>query len=246
MRHRSKKEKTRTGPGARGEPDAIREWEASALVAHIQSATENQKALLARELHDELGGMLVGAVMDLAWAEQHLTAPAAELRQKLVRARQTLASAIDLKRRLIEDLRPTLLDNVGLFAALRWHVQAACSMASITCTISLPDEERRFLPQVPIALFRIVQEAFAVIIAQGHPAAAELTVTATEHQLGFQFVSRRIAADGAAKDELEPHALTAVRYRTNALGGIFAYDAKPADGIRISATFPLEAMLAPA
>jgi len=245
MRHRSKKQQ-KSGAEARGEANSIRELESSALIAHIQSATENQKALLARELHDELGGMLVGAVMDLAWAEQHLSAPAAELRQKLVRARQTLSSAIDLKRRLIEDLRPTLLDNVGLFAALRWHVQAACGMASIACTISLPDEERRFLPHVPIALFRIVQEAFAVIIAQGHPAAAELHVTSTPQEISFKFVSQRIADDGAPQDELEPHALTAVRYRTNALGGSFAYDANPAAGIRITATFPLEAMLAPA
>jgi signal transduction histidine kinase len=225
--------------------DAIGEFESSALIAHIQSATENQKALLARELHDELGGLLVGAVMDLAWAEQHLNAPVVELRQKLMRARQTLATAIDLKRRLIEDLRPTLLDNVGLFAALRWHVQAACSVASIACSISLPDEERRFLPHVPIALFRIVQEAFAVIISQGHPAAAQFTVSATAADLSFEFVCQRIAQDGAANDEIEPHALTAVRYRTNALGGLFAYDAGPALGLRISATFPLEGLLAP-
>jgi signal transduction histidine kinase len=244
MQHPNDTDET-SGAEARGAPDAIGELESSALIAHIQSATENQKALLARELHDELGGLLVGAVMDLAWAEQHLNAPVTELRQKLVRARQTLATAIDLKRRLIEDLRPTLLDNVGLFAALRWHVQAACSAASIACTISLPDEERRFVPHVPIALFRIVQEAFAVIIAQGHPAAAQLTATTTLHELGFQVVSQRIAGDGAADDELEPHALTAVRYRTNALGGAFAYHANPAEGIRISATFPLEGMLAP-
>jgi len=244
MQHRSKTDET-SGAAVLAKADAIGEFESSALIAHIQSASENQKALLARELHDELGGLLVGAVMDLAWAEQHLTAPAAELRQKLVRARQTLASAIDLKRRLIEDLRPTLLDNVGLFAALRWHVQAACSMASIACSISLPDEERRFGAHVPIALFRIVQEAFAVIIAQGHPTAAEFTVSATAQELSLEFVSQRIAEDGAAIDALEPHALTAVRYRTNALGGSFAYDANPAHGIRIRATFPLGELLAP-
>jgi signal transduction histidine kinase len=244
MQHPNDTDET-SGAEARGAPDAIGELESSALIAHIQSATENQKALLARELHDELGGLLVGAVMDLAWAEQHLNAPVTELRQKLVRARQTLATAIDLKRRLIEDLRPTLLDNVGLFAALRWHVQAACSAASIACTISLPDEERRFVPHVPIALFRIVQEAFAVIIAQGHPAVAQFTASTTLHELGFQVVCQRVTGDGAADEELEPHALTAVRYRTNALGGAFAYHANAAEGIRISATFPLEGMLAP-
>jgi signal transduction histidine kinase len=103
---------------------------ASSLIEHIQGVMEHQKAMLARDLHDELGGLLVGAVMDLAWAEQHMSAPPAELKQKLVRARQTLAAAIDMKRKLIEELRPTLLDNVGLFAALRWHVEAACKRAA--------------------------------------------------------------------------------------------------------------------
>src|ERR1700730_11303739 len=105
------------GDGALGDPAAS----ASSLIEHIQGVMEHQKAVLARDLHDELGGLLVGAVMDLAWVEQHMSAPPAELKQTLVRARQTLAAAIDMKRKLIEELRPTLLDNVGVFAALRWH-----------------------------------------------------------------------------------------------------------------------------
>lgn len=239
-----RKTKTRATNETGARRSTIRESESFALIEHIQSATENQKALLARELHDELGGLLVGAVMDLAWAEQHLSAPAAELRQKLVRARQTLASAIDLKRRLIEDLRPTLLDNVGLFAALRWHVQSACGLASMTCTITLPAEERRFAPHVPIALFRIVQEAFAVIVAQAHPAALDFSVTLAEESLVIRFESQRTAAGDARDAALEPNALAAVRYRTHALGGAFSHRGTPVDGIIIAASFPLETTLA--
>ena len=115
------------GYGALGDPAAS----ASSLIEHIQGVMEHQKAVLARDLHDELGGLLVGAVMDLAWAEQHMSAPPAELKQKLVRARQTLAAAIDMKRKLIEELRPTLLDNVGLFAALRWYVDRFARAAGL-------------------------------------------------------------------------------------------------------------------
>jgi signal transduction histidine kinase len=238
--------------GVRHEADAQRgpaqrrDFDASALIAHIQTAAENQKALLARELHDELGGLLVGAVMDLAWAEQHLSAPAAELRQKLVRARQTLAAAIDLKRKLIEDLRPTLLDNVGLFAALRWHLQSTCNLGSMVCKISLPDEERRFLPHVPIALFRIVQEAFAIIVAQCHPATTDFTVTVTDDVLTVVFVSTLGTSDDTGNGGLEPHALSAVRHRTAALGGEFSYGTESEHGIRVCAAFPLKAMLASA
>ncbi|MDP9014170.1 MAG: histidine kinase [Pseudomonadota bacterium] len=217
----------------------------SHLIAHIQGAMEHQKALLARELHDELGGLLVGAVMDLAWAEQHLAAPPAELKQKLVRARQTLAAAIDLKRKLIEDLRPTLLDNVGLFAALRWHVQAACKRAGLACTIQVPEEERRFLPNIPIALFRIVQEALAVIVARKPVASATFSVTIDGRTLAIEVHSDGAAATAAASGADE-HFLAAIAQRVASLGGEFKSSYLPAGGTSIAARFAIENTLVPA
>ncbi len=235
-----------TNPGPNGEQAS------SGLIAHIQAATEHQKALLARELHDDLGGLLVGAVMDVAWAEQHLAAPAAELQQKLMRARQTLSAAIDLKRRLIEDLRPTLLDNVGLFAALRWHVEGVCARTGIACAIHLPEDERRFAPHMPINLFRIVQETFAVIAAQGqkavdgHTASADFTVTVDHELLTIGISTHATAAAASSTNEDELHALAAIGQRTAMLGGEFKYSYRPTDGASISAIFPLKEMLSSA
>ena len=222
-----------------------REPAASSLIAHIQSAMEHQKALLARELHDELGGLLVGAVMDLAWAEQHLSAPPAELRQKLMRARQTLAAAIDLKRKLIEELRPTLLDNVGLFAALRWHVSAACKRAGLTCTIHVPEDERRFLPNIPIALFRIVQEALAVIVARKPVASADFSVTIDRRTLAMQIRSDAAAALADTGTGADPHSLEAIEQRVASLGGEFNHAYLPAGGTSITARFTLESTVLP-
>jgi signal transduction histidine kinase len=216
----------------------------SGVIEHIQSANEHQKALLARELHDELGGLLVGAVMDIAWAEQHLTASPAELKQKLLRARQTLSAAIDLKRRLIEDLRPTLLDNVGLFAALRWHVQATCKRADITCNIDLPDDEQRFLPNIPIALFRIVQEALAVILSRPHAAPAEFSVTIGSQALTIKITSAGEATAPAPLPDDAAHSLAAIEYRTATLNGVFNYADASAGALGMTATFPLEGLLA--
>jgi signal transduction histidine kinase len=215
----------------------------SGLIAHIQNATEHQKALLARELHDELGGMLVGAVMDLAWAEQHVSGPPLELKQKLTRARQTLSAAIDSNRRLIEELRPTLLDNVGLFAALRWHVQAICKRANIDCTIHLPEEERRFLPNIPIILFRIVQETYALIIAAGHIASSEFDITIDRLTLIMRIVTKAPPTPTAAAEGIESHFLSAIEYRTAALGGSFERTTLPAGDVRLQAAFPLEGIL---
>jgi signal transduction histidine kinase len=212
---------------------------ASGLITHIQGVMEHQKALLARELHDELGGLLVGAVMDLAWAEQHLSAPPAELRQKLVRARQTLAAAIDLKRKLIEELRPTLLDNVGLFAALRWHVQASCTRAGLTCDVRVPDEERRFQPNIPITLFRIVQEALAVIVARKPISGAEFSVAVTERTLTLDIRSDT-APPSDASAGTDTHYLAAIEQRVASLGGDIESAHLPSGATRITARFPLD------
>jgi signal transduction histidine kinase len=228
-------------PGGAAEDE---EPAASSLIAHIQGAMEHQKALLARELHDELGGLLVGAVMDLAWAEQHLSAPPAELKQKLVRARQTLAAAIDLKRKLIEELRPTLLDNVGLFAALRWHVQAACNRAELTCTILVPDEERRFLPNIPIAIFRIVQEALAVIVARKPVVSAEFSVTIDGRMLSINVRGSGAAEPAYAHAGAGEHFLAAIEQRAASLGGEFTSAYLSTGGTNITVRLPLGAVIA--
>lgn len=214
------------------------------LIAHIQAATEQQKALLARELHDELGGLLVGAVMDIAWVEQHADTPSPELKQKLTRARQTLSAAIDLKRILIEELRPTLLDNVGLFAALRWHVQSQCSRAEIPCTIRLPEEEARFAPNTPINLFRIVQEAFALATAGDRVGKVDFTVTVADQLLTITITTGTSDKASEASHD-NAHAVQAIAYRTAMLGGTFKYDAVP--GVTtMTASFPSELTFAAA
>jgi signal transduction histidine kinase len=215
----------------------------SALIAHIQNAAEQQKALLARELHDELGGLLVGAVMDLAWAEQHATATG-ELKQKLLRARQTLSTAIDLKRRLIEELRPTLLDNVGLFAALRWHVQSTCKHADLDCIIDLPEEERRFLPNIPITLFRIVQEAFALIVTKPPAASAEFSVVINPKSLTLKMSRKHVDQSIIAPTPEDEHALSAIKHRTELLNGDFSHISGTPGSTHIMATFPLEKLVA--
>jgi signal transduction histidine kinase len=104
------------------------------LSTHLQGVAEREKASLARELHDELGGLLVGARMDISWAEQHLAANEIDMKHRLNRVQQNLSAGIDLKRRIIEELRPTLLDNVGFIAALRWQFKETCARANLNCT----------------------------------------------------------------------------------------------------------------
>ena len=189
------------------------------LSTHLQNVSEREKASLARELHDELGGLLVGARMDISWAEQHLTKDDPDLKLRLNRVQQNLSAGVDLKRRIIEELRPTLLDNVGLFAALRWQMKETCVRAGLKCIESYPDEEPRFKSEASIALFRIAQEAFSNILKHSRAKSADISLDMDEETLLM-----RIADDGMGMPAdrfmaIGSHGLASMRHRVRALGG---------------------------
>jgi signal transduction histidine kinase len=189
------------------------------LSTHLQNVSEREKAGLARELHDELGGLLVGARMDISWAEQHLAKDDADLRQRLNRVQQNLAAGVDLKRRIIEELRPTLLDNVGLFAALRWQLKETCRNAGLKCIESYPDEEPRFRSEASIALFRIAQEAFSNILKHSGAKSVDISL-----DMDDEILLMRIADDGVGIPDgrftaSASHGIASMRHRVRALGG---------------------------
>ena len=207
------------------------------LSTHLQSLAEREKASLARELHDELGGLLVGARMDISWAEQHLRAEDADMRQRLNRVQQNLSAGIDLKRRIIEELRPTLLDNVGFIAALRWQLKETCARAGFKCNEYFPDEEPKLTADAAIALFRIAQEAFSNLIEHSGAKAVDVALDIDDDNIVFRIsddgkgISYATAADGA-------HVLASMRHRVRALGGTFEITGSSSGG-RLDVRIPV-------
>jgi signal transduction histidine kinase len=188
------------------------------LSTHLQNVSEREKAGLARELHDELGGLLVGARMDISWAEQHLS-DEPDLRVRLHRVQQNLAAGVDLKRRIIEELRPTLLDNVGLFAALRWQMKETCGNAGIKCIESYPDEEPRFKSEAAIALFRIAQEAFNNILKHAGAKTVDISLDMDDETLLMRIADDGIGIAAGQLTAIASHGLASMRHRVRALGG---------------------------
>jgi signal transduction histidine kinase len=152
------------------------------LATYVLARAEAEKSDLARTLHDDIGGLIVGALMDVAWVEGHINEPAAAL-AKLQRARQSLRAAVDMKRNLIERLRPTLLENIGLFAALKWHIEKLADVGAIRCSFQLSHEEPTLPAESAITLFRIVQEAVRLMVNRLGATSIELTARAEGSKL---------------------------------------------------------------
>jgi signal transduction histidine kinase len=216
------------------------------LSTHLQNVAENEKASLARELHDELGGLLVGARMDISWAEQHLTKNDPDLKMRLNRVQQNLAAGVDLKRRIIEELRPTLLDNVGLFAALRWQMKETCGSAGLQCIESYPDEEPRFKSEASIALFRIAQEAFSNILKHSHAKTADISLDMDDETLLMRIADDGVGMPADRFTAIGSHGLASMRHRVRALGGRLDVRQPASGGTMLIVQIPAENAIASA
>jgi signal transduction histidine kinase len=220
------------------------------LSTHLQNVAEREKAGLARELHDELGGLLVGARMDISWAEQHLASDDPELKKRLQRVQQNLSAGVDLKRRIIEELRPTLLDNVGLFAALRWQLKETCGSAGLKCSESYPDEEPKFTSEAAIALFRIAQEAFTNILKHSAAKSMDITLDMDGDAIVMQILDDGKGIPASRLTAIGSHGLASMRHRVRALGGRLDVRSPPSGGtillVRIPAINALQEVAEPA
>ena len=216
----------------------------SELSTHLQSVAERERAALSRELHDELGGLLVAARMDVSWLEDRVASSDPEVRSHFKRVHEALQAGVDVKRRVVEDLRPTLLDNLGLFSALRWQVADSCGRAGLKSSENYPPEELSLTPDASIAIFRIVQEALTNIIKHAQASNVEVSVEVQPQQLLVQIRDDGVGMPAERLRGLRSHGLAAMRHRAVALGGQLRV--VPAQrGTHIEVQLPLDTILAP-
>ena len=212
----------------------------SELSNHLQIVREEEKSKLARDIHDELGGILVSAKMDLAWTESRIKDRDAESAARLERAMQALDEGVQIKRRIIEELRPTLLDNLGLSAALDWQVHEICDRAGLACTLATPPDDSGIPGSVAIAVYRIVQEALTNIVKYASAKSVSVDLGMAEGLLTLLVEDDGIGiAEGAQNNQLS-HGISGMRQRVRALHGDFSIAQRPEGGTIIELSIPLE------
>lgn len=193
--------------------------ELDTLVTFLQADNERKSSLVARKLHDEIGGSVIGAMMDVAWIEQHDSQLSADTTMRLGRVKDGLRGAIDLARRMVEELRPTLLDSVGLFAALSWQFKRGCAMVGIEYTESYPASAPELDANRLIALFRIAQEAFDVALRRDAVSAVKLSVETGEHALTVQLADDGKHTPADARRDMTSGPMLSVFHRVRLLNG---------------------------
>jgi signal transduction histidine kinase len=216
--------------------------ELSDLAGYLQSAREDEKLKLARDLHDELGAVLVSAKMDVSSARSRLRAtadPSAD--QRLDRALGTLDEAVQIKRRIIEELRPTLLDNIGLEAALEWQVGEVCGRADLAWQVSAGGWEGELPGDVSIAIFRIVQEALTNVVRHAAAKSVNVEVVRSADEVMLIVTDDGVGIPEDVQRDRLSHGIAGMRQRARALRGEFSIRGRPNFGTVIEVHIPLSA-----
>ncbi len=219
-----------------------RTQELTELARHLQTAREDERARLARDLHDELGATLTAAKLDVARLRPKLQG-APELMERLTHLTETLNSGIALKRRIIEDLRPSTLSNLGLGPAL--EILCRETSARLDAEIDLQIEPVRLSPDAQLTVFRVVQETLTNIAKYASASRVEVRLNEDGENALLLIRDDGVGFDPDAVSSTR-HGLVGMRFRVEAERGQLEVKSAPGQGAQILARIPLQTGTEPA
>jgi signal transduction histidine kinase len=155
-----------------------------------------------------------------------------------------LDEGVDFKRRVVENLRPTLLDNMGLLAALRWVSQDTCSRAGLSYTECYPEEEPLLAEEVSILAFRLVQEALTNVVKHAHATDVRIEVGNNDRQLTVLVEDNGIGIEHDPSASTAVHGLALMRLRVTNLGGSLEIGSGERGGTVVQARLPSQGVAA--
>jgi PAS domain S-box-containing protein len=227
-------ERVRAEQALRHSKDELRE-----LAAMASSAREQEKSRVARELHDELAQSLTALKMDLSWALERLGPEQTPVRAKLEEMGALLDSAAVATRRIAADLRPLMLDDLGLIPAAEWLVQNFTQRTGIHCEFATDPPHLELRDPHATAFFRILQESLANIGKHAHASLVEVSIQAHDGDISLKV--RDNGRGFLASDPRKPNSfgLAGLRERAYLLDGDIRIESAPGRGTTVEVHVPM-------
>jgi len=205
------------------------------LATHLQEVREDERGHLARELHDELGALLTAAKLDVARIKSRLGNGLPEANERLEHLVSTLNSGIALKRRIVEDLRPSSLSHLGLVASLEILTREFADRSGIEIKTALAPVELGGSAQLTV--YRLVQESLTNMSKYAKATHADITLRNNDDHVIIE-----VSDDGQGFDTdkvaATSHGLAGMRHRVEAAGGQLFIESSPGKGTHIRANLP--------
>jgi signal transduction histidine kinase len=170
----------------------------SELAQHLQTSVEMERAAIAREIHDDVGGSLSALKFDLAWMARHATTP--ELKARLDSAMEMVTHALEASQRIMHNLRPAILEQ-GLVAALQWMANRFERRTGVVCSFRTSHDNPQLPPGVPLVAYRTAQEALTNISKHAQATRVSIDLSLAQGILSLEVSDngRGLSGDDLAK-----------------------------------------------
>jgi PAS domain S-box-containing protein len=209
-----------------------------ALAANLESAREEERTRIARELHDQLGQALTAMKFDLAWLTNRLAQKDATLAQKAKTVTAQVDTMITIVRRIATELRPDMLEDLGLAASIEWQARDFEKRTGIVCAVSVPAEDLSLDRNQSVALFRIFQEALTNVARHASAQHIEVKLAATLEAVTLQVHDDGQGIPAREISSLHSLGLLGMQERAKQLGGAFDIQSAPGEGTIVTVSIP--------
>lgn len=202
----------------------------------IIEAQERERRRLARELHDEIGGLGNTMTLALSRIETHAESPMAAQLAEVRKLSHTLG---ERTRQISLRLRPPILDDLGLLPALRWHTDHLRKTAQLAVDLEHEGPDQRLQPEIETAIYRVVQEALTNVVRHAQVGVATVRLRIDERSAAVRIADHGVGFDPRAPRPATASGLLGMRERAELLGGTLSIESAPTVGTFITAQFPL-------
>lgn len=209
------------------------------LSSHLQNVREDERLNIAREIHDELGQQLTGLKMDVAWLMKKVGKGDPVIKSKFDDILKLVDSTVKSIRRIATELRPSVIDDLGLNAALEWIVSEFSERLLIEFQYENDFDDRNIRPDVAIGIFRILQESLTNIAK--HASATKVVISITSEPDAIKLITKDngVGFDSLAKPKELTFGLLGIKERTYMMKGEYTIISKPGEGTQIEIRIPL-------
>jgi two-component system sensor histidine kinase UhpB len=211
------------------------------LSTHIQDAVESERKRIAREIHDILGQGLMGLKLDTSWVADNLDGCRAAVRERMTDMTDAIDATIQTVKRLATELRPVLLDDLGLGAAIEWQSGDFQKRLGIACRVTIDPREIELDPARSTALFRIFQEMLSNIGRHAGASKVVVRLARTERAVTLSVSDNGVGIPPEKIGDSKSLGLIGMRERAHPFGGEIVVKRRRNGGTAVTARFPAEA-----
>lgn len=209
------------------------------LSAHLQTVREEERAAISREIHDQLGQQLTGLKMDISWIAKKVTAENEDLQNRIKEMIGLIDETVVTVRRISSNLRPGILDDLGLIAALEWQSSEFEKRTSISCKLAYSDGEIYLERDMATAIFRVYQETLTNVMRHAHATEVNTRLEKTSHEIILSITDNGKGFDANDTKNKKTLGLIGMKERALMFNGEMNIESTPGKGTTVTLKIPI-------